>query len=475
MIHDPETERAVLGCVLGAGAEAAQVVRSTGPLPAEAFTEARRHVWEAMLSMEAQAQPIDHLTLSERLKARGRLADVGGPGALMALDASVPLSHNLPAYVAILRDRMERRQAMAALEAARTKLADLSLPPQATAQSLSSALEGVRGPKQLRRAGALVYEMLDAWERNIEAQRTGQKQVMPTLPWPHEPFGGRMGPLRGKVGVVAGRSGNFKTGLVSDAIWDWGFTRELQGGVMGLEDGCSWFLERLTARRVSVAYEQVGYARLDGGQMAALQSWCAQAYDALEQRVFMEDDKSLGDGRMVSFPDAFDTLQRWADAGCTWAVVDHGLCIDWLKGSGVDRYDMAIGRGLRMCSRLAERTGMAIIFLWHLNRSQDEGSFPTRSDLAESAFLDREARRIDVLWKQPSRPGFQLCTTVKATKGEEGFTAALPLYDAPYGLLGLTKGYVVDFQAEEAERRARAEAERKERKSPIMDALRGKR
>lgn len=469
MIRDVEVERTVLGCVLSSGDEARAAFESTGPLPAEAFTETRRHVWEAMLSM---AGPIDHLTLAERLKARGRLAEVGGPAELMALDQGVPLTHNLPSYVAILRDRMERRAIEESAARLLAKARDLEVRPEATAAALSAHLLTIRGPRVLHKAGSLVYDMLDAWEVNAGGE--GGKPRTPTLPYPHEPFGTR-GPLRGKLAVCAGRSGNFKTGLITDAIWHWGHTLDKLGGVLGLEDGCSWFLERLTGRRISLAYEQVGYARLDGGQQAALQNWCAEAYETLEKNVFREDDRTLGDGRMVTFADVYGTLQRWADAGAQWAVIDHGLCIDWVTGAAVDRPDMAIGRGLRMISRLAERTGMAVVLLWHLNRTQDEGTFPKRSDLAESRYLDAEARRIDVLWRQESRPGFQLCTTVKATKGEEGFTVALPLTDAPYGLLGLHRGYVVDFEEEAREAKAAADAAKQEKKSKARSLFGGTR
>lgn len=457
MIADEQAERAVLGCILS-GAKCSE----TG-LTAEAFTGPRRHVWEAMAALEQDGRAIDHLTLADRLKARGRLAEVGGPAGLMELDQGVPFVHNMAEYAAVCRDRAERRALETYADTLKAKALDLMCPPAATAASMAARLAEVREKRVLRYAGGLVYSMLDAWDANINAAKEGRRRT-PTLPWPHEPYEGR-GPLRGKLFVVAGRSGNFKTGKVSDAIWHWGHTLGLKGGVMGLEDGCSWFLERLTARQISVAYEQIGYAMLRDDQQHALQTWCNEAHATLSTNVFMEDDRSLGDGAMVTFHrDVYPTLQLWADSGAQWALIDHGLCIDWMKDSGSDRYDMAIGKGLRMCSRLAERTGMAIGFLWHLNRVQDEGTFPKRADLKESGYLDAEARRIDVLWKQVHRPGFQLSTAVKATKGEEGVTMALPLFDAPYGLLGLHGGYRVDFEKEEQERKQRAEEQRGSKK-----------
>lgn len=457
MIHDTETERAVLGCVLSAGEEARRVVESTGPLPPEAFTEARRHVWEAMLAVEK----VDTLTVAECLKRHGRLAEVGGPAGLMALDAGVPLAHNLAAYVAILRDRMLRRQLVTAADALRRQAEDLGANPVLAGAAASASLGAIRVERTLKRGGELVYRLVDKWEANRTASAEGRRAT-PCLPWPHE--GMDTGVPRGRVTVVAGRSGNFKSGLVSDGMFYWAKSMQEPGGLIGLEDGCDWFLERLTGRAVGVPYEQVGYAPLDEGQQASLGNWCATAHEALEARMVYEDYSETGDAASsISFPEVFAVIQRMTEAGAKWIVIDHGLRIDWMKGAATERYDMAIGQGMARCSRYAERTGVAIVFLWHLNRAQQEGSIPQRSDLKESGYVDAEARKIYVLWKQASRPGVQLCTTVKATKGEEGYTVALPMTDAVYGLLSRTGGRVVDFAAEAAEERQRQDDARKAR------------
>ena len=456
LIHEPEIERAVLGCIL-AGAKPSE----TGPLPPEAFTESRRHVWEAMVSLEWEKREIDLLTLPERLKVRGKLADVGGPAELMALDQSVPLAHNLSAYVATLRERMRRRAAWEAMERLQRALRDLSVAPEVAASAASASLSSIHTDSTLQRAGYLVYEMLDTWERNSGA--AGAPARTPTLPWPFEAMQDDRGILRGRFNLVAGRSGNFKTGLVTDGIWHWADNLEEDGGVIGLEDGCSWFTERLTARNVPVSYLDVGYALLHDYQRQRLAEWCDRLYGVLQARVFAEDYRRTGRGQRATFPAVFRTCREMIDKGAKWIVIDHGLRIDWMPGSGVERYDMAIGNGCQQLATLADHTGCAIVMLWHLNRTNDEEAFPTRADLAESRYLDAEARKIYVLWKQRARPGYQLVTTVKATKGKEGFTAALSLEDAEYGLLSRAGGYVVDFEAEAAERRQQAEDARREK------------
>lgn len=466
-----ESEQAVLGCILS-GVSVGEVA-----LPSEAFTEARRHVWDAMLALHAEGQAVDHLILAERLKARGRLAECGGPGGLH-FETVLPghyvsddMRTAIPSYMAVLRDRMERRAIIAAADAARAAAQDLSSKPLAVANAAAATLGAIRGERTLKRGGELVYRLVDKWEANRKAARDGTP-VSPCLPWPHE--GMDTGIPRGRTSIVAGRSGNFKTGLVTDGMWFWANSMKEKGGVIGLEDGCDWAMERLTGRAVSVPYEQVGYAPLDDGQQVSLQNWCGKAHDVLEERVFYEDYSETGDATAnVTFPEVFSVIQRMTDAGAKWIVIDHGLRIDWMKGAQTERYDMAIGQGLARCSRYAERTGVALIFLWHLNRAQQEGTVPQRSDLKESGYADAEARKIYVLWKQASRPGVQLVTTVKATKGEEGVTVALPLKDACYGLLSRTGGYRVDFAAEAEDARRASDVAKKAKRLTRTDLFKG--
>jgi hypothetical protein len=467
LIHEPEIEKAVLGCIL-AGARPSE----TGPLPPEAFTESRRHVWEAMCSLEADTTAITHLTLADRLTVRGKFKACGGAAGIMSFDNTLSNAEtpSIAAYAGILRERMQRRAAWEVTERMQRALKDLAISPVTTASNAATQLQAVREERTLQRGGRHVYQMLDRWETN--ATGSGGAPHVPTLPWPHEAMAEDRGILRGRVNVVAGRSGNFKTGFVTDGIWHWADVLEKQGGVIGLEDGCSWFVERLTARNVPISYLDVGYARLHGHQQERLAEWCDRLHRVLEERVFTEDYGADEPDKATVLPTVarvLGTCTAMIAAGAEFVVIDHGLKIDWMTGTGIDRRDYAIGVGLQQFSRLAFVTGCAIVFLWHANRKNDEESFPTRDDLAESAYLDREARKIYFLWRQRARPGYQLVTTVKATKGKEGFTAALSLADAEYGLLSRTGGSVVDFEAEAAERRDR---EREERQAKAANAKR---
>ncbi|MCL4303114.1 MAG: AAA family ATPase [Anaerolineae bacterium] len=98
--HNVEAEQAFLGSVLQEPktiSRASRLVR-----PADFFDERHSFIWQAMLDTEKAEQPLDLVTLSDRLN--GNLADVGGIAYLIQLEHSPMISaEHLDTYAAIIR------------------------------------------------------------------------------------------------------------------------------------------------------------------------------------------------------------------------------------------------------------------------------------------------------------------------------------------------------------------------------------
>ena len=68
-----------------------------------------RYIFEAMSELYTERSPIDMLTVVERLKQKGNLADVGGPAKLAALTTAVGTGANVEYYVRILQQKAIQR------------------------------------------------------------------------------------------------------------------------------------------------------------------------------------------------------------------------------------------------------------------------------------------------------------------------------------------------------------------------------
>jgi replicative DNA helicase len=70
---------------------------------------AHSEIFDAMVALDGRSSKVDWLTVSEELKSRGQLANVGGPSYLQTLDQLVPFSANAVEYAKIIKDQSTRR------------------------------------------------------------------------------------------------------------------------------------------------------------------------------------------------------------------------------------------------------------------------------------------------------------------------------------------------------------------------------
>lgn len=106
--HSLDAERAVLGAVLidaRAIDEVAEVV-----LPSHFYKGGHAAIYEAVLELWKQDQPVDVVLVNEELSRKGLLEQVGGTATLVELTEAVPTSANATYYAEVVRDYACRRQ-----------------------------------------------------------------------------------------------------------------------------------------------------------------------------------------------------------------------------------------------------------------------------------------------------------------------------------------------------------------------------
>jgi len=101
--HSLEAERAVLGAILlepESLPKAVELLKSS-----DFYKEGHRKIFEAMLRLFENSEPVDLLTLSEELRRRNELEEVGGPATLAALVDEAATAAHLLSYGGIVRDK----------------------------------------------------------------------------------------------------------------------------------------------------------------------------------------------------------------------------------------------------------------------------------------------------------------------------------------------------------------------------------
>ncbi|KAE9540310.1 replicative DNA helicase [Ursidibacter maritimus] len=137
--HSLEAEQAVLGAIMLNNEQWDNVAERIQPT--DFYNYAHKLIYEQMIELVRNRQPIDLITLDQALKNKGILEDIGGFAYLAELSKNTPSVANVLTYAEIISERAIRRE----LIAASNKIASLSYHPK----------------------GMLVKDMLDEAEREI--------------------------------------------------------------------------------------------------------------------------------------------------------------------------------------------------------------------------------------------------------------------------------------------------------------------
>ncbi len=107
-----EAEQGVLGSMLldrDAIARVVELIRSE-----DFYRDAHRRVYETMVELFERGEPVDLITVTDRLRDKGQLDDVGGAAYVTALLNAVPTAANVEFYARIVLQKSMLRQLIAA-------------------------------------------------------------------------------------------------------------------------------------------------------------------------------------------------------------------------------------------------------------------------------------------------------------------------------------------------------------------------
>jgi KaiC/GvpD/RAD55 family RecA-like ATPase len=196
--HSLEAEQSVLGALLqdpGCWPLVSDLVTE-----ASFYVHAHRLVFTAVAELLAERQPVDVVTVFERLQARQQDEHAGGLKHLMALSMSVPSSRNARRYAEIVAERALDRTLIAALDEAST----IAWKGEGELDDRLDRLAEVVRRVDQQRKGPVAHRVpllaLDALRESAEAVSWLCKRVIPA----------------DSVGMLFGGSGTFKTYLALD-------------------------------------------------------------------------------------------------------------------------------------------------------------------------------------------------------------------------------------------------------------------
>src|SRR3990172_5484936 len=186
--HSPEAEESVLGALLldkDAVIAIAEFLKSS-----DFYDDRHSSIYECAVELYEERIPIDVLTISERLKKRKVLKQIGGVSYLVELANKVPTAAHVEHYGRIVKDAATKRSLMTAA----SKLVELSMDDGLAADELLDRAESevfAITQKHVKKAFTAVrdalaesFDRLDELHKQAEGLRgmpTGFKDLDDTL------------------------------------------------------------------------------------------------------------------------------------------------------------------------------------------------------------------------------------------------------------------------------------------------------
>jgi replicative DNA helicase len=439
LIADLDAERAVLGCLLqGMDATLARTLA-----PSDFHAPAHRRVFEAALSLVSIGQPVDTLTVADRLKAASALEEVGGPAYLMRLDQQVPDSGNLPSYVGIVRDRARRRAIVEAARKAAASAANLEQDSSVAALEASAALATL-GSAGAGEIGSLQDALMDELD-NLHAIASGKKAAAMLTGvdvWDAQ-LGGLMPgrltcigayPSVGKSAIKAA----FVKGLAGNAI---------KSGLFELEDPRAAVARRYVAQGSGIPVRRLASERLPdfllesaGAAIEEAHRWAAH--------VKIEDRSGLTASQVAA-----EARQMVVQHGCRAIFVDHAG--EMKLDANLGRYDLDVSAAVRQLRDVAKDLDVAVVLFAHFHRPKTQSDKEPRYLRPNSAAWKNsggfeEAARVAVgLWlpdpNDRDLAGGLMATVLKQTEGEKDIDFWMPMVKHA-GVVGAIGGRAVEGQ-----------------------------
>ncbi len=386
-----EVEQSLLGAMMIDKMAANRVMEVLGDRNLEDspfYREGHTAIYRAMLALDSQSEPIDILSVTNRLRVDGKLDEVGGPSYLVELTSKVVTTANVEAHARLILEKFLARELIRTCE--ETKLRafvgeDDTFELLDKAESDLFRLSETRHRKSFQRMNHLAHETIEYLEKI------------------HDRDSATTGVPSGLSELDEITSGWQKTDLIILAA------RPSQGKTaLALTLARSAAMNPVKEERVGVAF----FSLEMGAQQLVLRMLCSEAgvdmQSARKGKLRAEDWKKIaaGIGKLNDAPIFIDDtpgitpLELRAKCRRLKQTENIGLVIvDYLQlmeaGKHLDSREREISMISRSMKALSKELNVPVIALSQLNRSLESRSEkhkrPMLSDLRESGAIEQDA------------------------------------------------------------------------------------
>lgn len=387
--HSEEAEICVLGSVLIDNRALNRALEWIGP--EDFYRHAHEVIFAAMISLVDSGEPIDQITLMDRIKGQSQLEAAGGASSIAALVDSVPTSANVENYAKIIRERSVQRRLIEVghdivqagfqttenvdelVDEAQRRIFDVA------ERRIKSGLVPVR---DLVRPTFKIIEEL----QEKKSQVTGVPSDFPDLDNLTSGF------QKSDLIIIASRPSMGKTSLALNIAQRAAIDHGLIVALFSLEMSATQLMIRILSAEARVDSQQLRKGFLDNEAMIDLTSAAGRIDEAA---IYIDDTASLTVTEMKA-----KSRRLHSERGLDLVIVDY---LQLMQGrANAERRDLEVGEISRSLKGLAKELDVPVIALSQLRRAVEDrpSKRPQLSDLRESGAIEQDADVILFIYRE---------------------------------------------------------------------------
>lgn len=387
--RNTEAEQSVLGSVL---IDRDAMVAIADSLKSDYFYETNHAlVFEAMLELYENREPIDLLTLSDKLKKKKKLTKVGGSAYLTELTEKVPTAANVSHYAKLIKDAYTKRQ----LISLSTELGSMAFDDGGEVDKILDTAEQKifsLSQRHLKQGFVHVKDALaDSFDRLDELHKTaGSMRGVPTG------FADLDSTLAGmqpsNLIILAARPGMGKTALSLNIAQYVSVVKNMPVGFFSLEMSKEELVDRMLVAQADIDAWKLKTGRLGDQEYARLSDAMGILADA---PIFIDDTPGASLMEMRT-----KARRLMSERGLKLIVVDYLTLVQ--ANRKYDSRVQEVAEISQSMKNLARELKIPVMVLSQLNRAVEHrgGNQPQLADLRESGSIEQDADVVMFLFRE---------------------------------------------------------------------------
>ncbi|HEX7259942.1 MAG TPA: replicative DNA helicase [Candidatus Saccharimonadia bacterium] len=428
--HNLEAEAGLLGGIL---VDKEALVKVADIVAADDFYVDRNGiVYRAMIDLYEARQPIDLLTLSNRLESVKELEKIGGSAYLTELVEQVPTAAHVAHYGRIVAHKATLRRLISAASTIAGLGHDESTPLDGLLDKAEQTLFGV-SQKHLKQNFIPISSVLaESFDRLDELHK--DKNSLRGVPTGFKSLDGVLAGLqKSDLIILAARPSMGKTTLAMNIAHHVAVKEGIPVGIFSLEMGKEQLIDRLLASESGIDAWKLRNGRLDDSDFPKINTAMAVLSEA---PVYIDDSASTN---VMEMRTKARRLQSEHDLGLI--IVDYLQLISGRNAGGSDNRVQEVSEISRGLKGLARELNVPVLALSQLSRSVESRTppIPMLSDLRESGSIEQDADVVMFIYredyyrgKEAEQPG---SAQILVRKHRNGPTGEIELYFHPEQLL----------------------------------------